>query len=77
MGSARRLSPKSIYKAGGEVVSRAETERLENELFRIQCLVLDWGTNKDLSAEALRRRLMGLREDIIAFRAKAPTRTEP
>jgi hypothetical protein len=54
-------------------VERAEIERLEQELFRIQCLVLDWGTNKRLSAQGLRRRLMQLRDDIIAIRTKAPT----
>jgi hypothetical protein len=51
---------------------RAETERLEKALFSIQCQVLDWGTNKRLSAQGLRRRLMQLRENIIAIRAKAP-----
>ena len=39
-----------------------------NELFRVQCRILDLGTNVGLTAKQLRMELMELREQIIEFR---------
>jgi hypothetical protein len=78
-----------INTPGGEVVRRMaadnlgslvrpknESQRLQEALFSIQCKVLDWGTDQKLSARQLRRRLMQLREEIIAIRGEAPLSQE-
>jgi hypothetical protein len=43
----------------------------DKELFRIQCRILDLGTNTSLSGSQLRRKLMMLRDEIISFRERA------
>ncbi len=42
--------------------------QIENELFRVQCRILDLGTDNSLSAKELRERLMELRQEIIIAR---------
>lgn len=53
------------------VTYATEIERLRAELFRIQCRVLDLGTDTSMSGPELRRKLMDLRQEIIATFASA------
>jgi hypothetical protein len=40
----------------------------QDELFHVQCRILDLGTDKSLSAKELRKKLMELRQEIINWR---------
>jgi hypothetical protein len=46
----------------------------QNELFRVQCRILDLGTDTAKSAPELRRSLMALRQEIIDFREQSVMR---
>jgi hypothetical protein len=53
------------------IVEREHTVvQFQEELFRVQCRVLDLGTDTALSGPELRRRLMELRQEIIDFRER-------
>ncbi len=52
-----------------KILEKAHTlAETSDELFRVQCRILDLGTNTGLTARQLRAELMELREEIIEFR---------
>ncbi len=43
-------------------------QEFRDELFRVQCRILDLGTERGITAKELRQELMVLRDEIIEFR---------